>query len=597
MVAAVVMTGLLAGFLFWLQIVRHGEFVELSEDNYVVQASIRAPRGEILDRNGAVIAGSRQAFSICAVPRSFLRNPDEIRRLSGVLGMERAEILECLKPTAMSYRPTAVVRDADFATLSLVEEDFANLPDLMVVAEPVRAYPRGEILGHMIGYVGEVTAEEIKADSAYYQSGDFIGKAGIEKVYESRLRGKDGLRYVKFTPGGAAGPLEVEDLPKEAPRQGMDVVLHADLELQTRARRLLDGRRGSILAMDLRTGGILVMATSPGLDPGILADGVTPDEWREIVGSPEKPLLNRAIQATYPPGSTFKLVTAAAALERGIISPETTFKPCTGSYRFGNRAFRCWKPEGHGVTDLAEAIEVSCDVYFYQVGERLDPDRLASSARLWHLPGKTGIDLPGEVGGLVPDSSYYNRVLGERNWTRGVMLNLAIGQGEILLTPLEMLCFVAGIAGEGSYFRPACVDRVESPDRVEDVPSPVVELEMAPETIEVLREGMRRVVQGTKGTGRAARVEGIEIAGKTGTSQNPHGEDHAWFVCFAPFRNPEIALCVMLENAGHGGAVAAPLAGEILAAYFGVPDEETDEGPVPAAAEETAGDAEVNQGR
>ena len=559
--------------LFRLQIVKGDHYSELAENNYIVQASIRAPRGLVVDRNGTVIAGSRQAFSICAIPRSFLRNSEEIRTLSRLIGLDEEAIRLALEPTSRSYRPTAVVRDVDFTTLSRVEEMFADLPDVIVMSEPVRSYPRGTGFSHITGYVGEVTREELVQGRGRYGRGDFIGKTGIEKMYEEYLRGRDGERFLKFSPYGGASPIDIEGLPPKAPRPGMTVVLNVDGALQSLAYDLLDGRRGSVVAVDPRTGGVLILVSSPGFDPNLFATGISASDWEAIISAEGKPLLTRPVRSSYPPGSVYKIVTAAAALEAGKVGEHTRFRPCPGSYRFGNRVFACWKEEGHGTRDLVGAVMVSCDVYFYQLGERLGLDRFSGYSKGWYLDAGTGIDLPGEIAGLVPDVAYYNRVYGERGWTRGVMLNLAIGQGELLLTPIELVCFISGVASGGTYITPRCVERIESEDRAITVSAEMVELPMAPSTVRILREAMLSAVEGTEGTGRAARVPGIQVAGKTGTAQNPHGDDHASFICFAPYEDPEIVLFVMVENGGHGGAVAAPIAGEILARYLGTADE------------------------
>ena len=570
MVAAVVVFAALAIGAFRLQVVKHSRYRSLARDNYVVQVSIKAPRGEIVDRNGKLIAGCRQSFSICAVPRSILKNGREIRILSRIIEMDEDLIRTKLKPTARSYRPTAIVRDADFATLSAVEEAFADLPDVMVIAEPVRSYPGGRYFGHMLGYVGEVTREEIEASPANYASGDFIGKAGIEKQYDIYLKGRDGRRYVKFTPGGGTSPIEVEDPPRRSPRPGMRIFLHADASLQQLADELLDGRRGCILAIDVRTGGILVMASSPSFDPNLFAVGISTDDWKEIIESEAKPLINRTIQSTYPPGSTYKIVTAGMALEEGVLTAGTRFESCRGSYRFGNRTFACWKEEGHGVVDLLDAIKVSCDVYFYQLGERLSADMFGLYADKWRLDERTGVDLPGETRGLVPDGAYYDKTYGRGKWTKGIMLNLSIGQGELLLTPLELLCFVCGVANRGVYHVPRCVERAEAGETVQRFQGDPVGLGISESTLETLRKSMLRVVESEQGTGRTARVPGVQVAGKTGTSQNPHGDDHASFVCFAPFDDPEIAVYVLLENAGHGSTNAGPPARRLLMEYFGI---------------------------
>jgi len=316
------------------------------------------------------------------------------------------------------------------------------------------------------------------------------------------------------------------------------------------------------------------MASSPTFDPDLFAVGISPDDWKSIIGSEAKPLINRAIQSAYPPGSTFKIATAGMALEEGVITPRIRLEPCRGAYRFGNRTFRCWKEAGHGAVGLVEAIKVSCDVYFYQLGERLSPDIFGSYGAGWKLDKRTGVDLPGEITGLVPDGAYYDSAYGKGKWTRGIMLNLAIGQGEILVTPLELLCFFCGVANDGKYYVPRCVDRAETDGAVQRFRGDPVVLDISQATLEILKNSMLGVVEGDNGTGHAARLPGIRVAGKTGTTQNPHGDDHASFVCFAPFDNPEVAVYVLVENAGHGSTEAAPAARRLLMEYFGIAEPE-----------------------
>lgn len=569
-VAAVSVFAALAIAAFRLQVVEHAKYKSLARDNYVVQVSVKAPRGDIVDSDGVLIAGSRQAFSICAIPRTILRNPREMRILSRILGIDEEGIRSDLAEMARSYRPIAIVRDADFATLSIIEESFADLPDVMVISEPVRSYPLGRFFSHMIGYVGEATESEIRAAPAEYAPGDFIGKAGIEKQYESSLKGRDGVRYVKFTPGGGSGPLDVDDLPERSPRPGMEISLYADSHLQQLAYDLLDNRPGCIVAVDVASGGILVMASGPSFDPGLFAVGISAEDWGAILASEGKPLINRALQSSYPPGSTYKIVVAGMALEEGIVSPATRFEACRGSYRFGNRTFRCWKEEGHGSVDLIDAVKVSCDVYFYQLGERISVDMFGAYADRWRLTGLTGVDLPGELTGMVPNASYYDSTYGTGKWTKGLMLNLSIGQGEVLITPLELVCFVCAVANRGWYYPPRCVESARAGERVDRFQGDPVHLDISQSTVETLRKSMLMVVEGDDGTGRRVRLSGLRVAGKTGTAQNPHGDDHASFVCFAPYDDPEIAILVLLENAGHGSSEAAPLARRLLAEHFGI---------------------------
>lgn len=557
--------------LFYLQVVRGAHYVDLSNRNYIVQVSLKAPRGDIVDRDGQVVAGSRQSFSICGIPRLLLRNPEEARSLGSILGLSAEEVVARLRASAMSFRPTAVVRDVDFATVSRIEEDFADLPDVMVMAEPARSYPAAVDFAHLVGYVGEVTQQELEVGRGAYVTGDLVGRSGVEKIYEPYLAGLDGVKFMRFSVTGGSGPADVAELPSRSPKRGMRAVLYADAGLQRLAETLLLGERGSVVMLDVKTGGVLVLASSPDFNPALFAAGISSADWEALVGSEDKPLVNRAIQSSYPPGSTYKIVTAAAALEARVIDEHSSFGPCYGAYRYGDRSFACWKKDGHGTRDLVQAITVSCDIYFYQLGLALGLDRFSGSGEKWHLNGLTGIDLPGETKGLVPSRSYYDSRYGKGNWSKGSMLNLAIGQGEVLVTPLEMLTFVSGVANRGTYYPPACVARVESDDGWAYVPDrKPVALGMSPSTLEVLRRGMLGVCESPEGTGKGARVEGIRVAGKTGTAQNPHGGDHAWFVCFAPYEDPQVAVSVMLENAGHGGSVGAPIARQLIEHYYNI---------------------------
>lgn len=558
----------LVGFLFEYQVIRGKEFEDESKKNYVIKVPLKAARGEIVDSQGGVLASSRQSFSICAVPKTTLKSKNEIRLLARLLEVEDEFIVGKLSKTASSYRPVVILRDVDFSTLSVVEEMSASMPDILVVAEPVRSYPGGEWFCHLLGYVGEVTQEEVAGNPAKYASGDLIGRSGVEKSYDDVLSGTEGYKMVRVSMDGDEVPIDYEDVPSKAPQPGKRVRLSVRSDLQMLADSLLAGRRGCVIALAVETGDVLTLSSSPVFDPSLFAIGISASDWRRIIEDEDKPLLNRAIQCAYPPGSTYKLVTAAAGLEKGLVTENTRYKPCAGSYRFGRRVFKCWKPEGHGTSNLIRGITVSCDVYFYQLGERTMLEDFSSYSNLWRLADPTHIDLPNEVKGLIPGVDWYDRTYGKGRWTKGVMLNLAIGQGEILTTPLSLLCFVCGLANGGKYPVPRCVKAIGDDGHETETTPAFVDMPMSERTIATLSEAMRTVVMDEEGTGRAARVDGYEVAGKTGTAQNPHGDDHAWFVCYAPYDGPEIAICVMVENSGHGGSVAAPIAGRLLRLYF-----------------------------
>lgn len=576
----------LAGRLFYLQIIKGGHYAKLSERNYIVQVSIQAPRGEIVDTDGEVIAGSRQSFSICGVPRLLVHNRGEIAALGEILGLDPVEIVSRLRASAASFRPTPIVRDVDFATVSRVEEGFADLPDVMVVAEPARYYADGYAFAHLVGYLGEVTEQEIASSGGTYGVGDMVGRTGIEKAYESYLAGKGGLKFMRFSVTGGSSPADLIDLPQRSPERGAKIVLFADAGLQRLAETLLIGQRGAVVAADVRTGGILVLASAPAYDPSLFVTGISSSDWQALVTCEDKPMINRAIQSAYPPGSTYKIVTAGAALESRVVGEGSRMGACGGSLKVGNRVFSCWNKSGHGSRDLVDAIAVSCDVYFYQLGERLGVDQFYSWSQRWRLNELTGIDIPGEAKGLVPSRSYYDSRFGKGKWSRGLVVNLAIGQGEMLVTPVEMLAFVSAVANWGVCHPLTCLKQIETRDGTYVPQRNQTRLEMSRSTLDTLRRAMLAVCESPEGTGRGARLDGIEVAGKTGTAQNPHGDDHAWFVCFAPYDNPEIAICVMLENAGHGGSVGAPIAKTLMQHYFHMEEEPDSLG---SASEEVAG--------
>jgi penicillin-binding protein 2 len=450
----------------------------------------------------------------------------------------------------------------------VIEEMSASLSDVLVVAEPVRSYPAGERFCHLLGYVGEVTQDEVIANPTRYASGDLIGRSGVEKSYDDVLSGEEGYKMVRVSMDGDEVPLDYEDVPSVAPEPGKRVRLCARSDLQALADSTLAGRRGCAIVLGVKTGEVLALSSNPVFDPTLFATGISSADWKNIIEDKDKPLLNRAIQCAYPPGSTYKLVTASVGLEKRLVMESTTFKPCAGSYRFGRRVFKCWKEEGHGSSNLIRAVTVSCDVYFYQLGERMPLEDFSSCSNLWGLADVTHIDIPNEVRGLIPDAAWYDRAYGKGQWTRGVMLNIAIGQGEVLVTPLSLLCFVCGVANDGKYAVPHCVKAIGDDDDETETSPEFIDMHISDTVTATIRKAMRTVVEDREGTGKAARVPGYEVAGKTGTAQNPHGEDHAWFVCYAPYDDPEIAVCVMVENAGHGGSVAAPMAGRLLRYYF-----------------------------
>jgi penicillin-binding protein 2 len=431
----------------------------------------------------------------------------------------------------------------------------------------------------MLGYTGEVSDTDLR-ESGDLRRGDMIGRTGIEYVYEEFLRGQYGVRIIEISAEGTrigeyVGLVENEQLEGQVearpPVPGHDVYLTMDIGLQRAVEAAFEWNKGAVIVMDPRTGGILAAVSRPVYDPNIFIGGISEENWSELNEDPDKPMFNRTVQATYPPASTFKLIVAYAGLSERVVTRQEWMTPCYGGYQFGNRYFRCWKPEGHGYSNLTGAIVNSCDVYFYQLAERLQSDEFAYAGRLFGFGRRTGIDMPSEARGILPDKAYFDRRFGKGKWTRGHLLNYSIGQGDALATPVQLCQMTAMFANGGRRIRPHMVDRIEDSEgsiiyRFDEQPEKVPQIDQS--ILRFVQRSMRLVVSGETGTGRASAVPGVAVCGKTGTAQNPHGEDHALFVAYAPERDPEIAIAIVLEHAGHGGAMAAPLARKILSAYF-----------------------------
>lgn len=576
--------------LFYLQVIRHQHYSNLALSNRLHRERVVAPRGFIRDRNGVKLVVNTPVYQINILPNRIEDKQSRLGLACEWLGIDVEELRENVTEWLERYpdgREMMVVNAADKEQISVLVENKELFNFFKLVMKHRRQYPEGELAAHILGYVGEVTDEDIRKSEVLYP-GDIIGRAGIEYRYERFLRGVDGIRIVQISAEGAElGELEgtivrngnEEVVRSRSPTPGNDIYLTLDLELQKTVEQIFDWDRGSVIVMDPRGGEILVAVSRPGYDPNIFLAGVSVKAWKKLDENPDNPLFNRVVQATYPPGSVFKLVTAYAGLANRVVSGGTLLEPCFGGYRFGNRYFRCWKSAGHGYLGLRGAIVQSCDVYFYQVGERLTADQFAEAGATFGFGEKTGIDLPGEARGIIPDHAFYDRRFGTGKWTKGHLLNYSIGQGEILATPIQMCAFAAILANGGKRVRPHIVKKILSPNgetvlENETAATPIEDIDQS--ALRFVRRSMEGVVEDENGTGRAASLPNVRIAGKTGTSQNPHGEDHALFVAYAPAVNPTRVVMIVMENAGHGGAMAAPLARKIFSACFSAaPDEGT----------------------
>lgn len=562
---------LLAGRMLYLQTIRYESLYSQSENNRIRIQPIIPMRGKILDRERRPVVTNRGCYSLYVIPGEAAKS-GTLGKLSLLLSTDIDDLQRRIKKNQYGrYQPALVERDIDFEDVAILEEQNEYYPGAVYSKDQVRTYSDSLKSECFTGYVGEVSQEELnQLDPSVYRSGVLIGKAGIEKYYDRILRGIEGTEYLEVA---ATGQLlgTAADQPDRPPESGVDLVLTVDNDVQKAAGEAFGTFCcGAAVAIDPRNGEVLAMVSNPSNDASLFSGPVPDSTWKMILADSTNPLLNRPLNGLYPPGSTYKLMMAGAALESGVITPETMFSPCTGGYRFGNRVFKCWREGGHGSLGVIGALEQSCDVYFYQLGYRLGLDRIYEYSTACGFGKKTGIDLPRESIGLVPNKNWYNRKFGSGKWSSAVLLNLGIGQGELLVTPLQLTQFFCGLANNGRVYRPHLVKAVVTPDGRESENGGEVSftLPFSESTLRVLKAGLIAVVQGGSGTARGARINGVTVGGKTGTAQNPHGEDHAWFVGMAPADNPEIVACVIIENAGHGSEWAAPAVRKILMAYL-----------------------------
>ena len=582
--------------LWHMQVGEGEEYRSLSEHNRIRLKRVRATRGTILDRNGNIVVDNRPSFDLVLVPEDAHDVPAIIGSLGRLLGPDVGDLsaIVAAAHNRPAFEDVILVRDLDWERIVKIETHQFELPGVSVQVGPRRTYPFGEMAAHLLGYVAEVNQQERETRRGYHL-GDLIGKAGAERYWEDYLRGIDGGQQVEVDAVGRR--LRVLSEVDETP--GNSLVLTIDRDLQQTAEQAMEGHDGSVVALDTRTGEILAMVSRPAFDPNVFARGIRLAEWKGLLEDKKRPLNNKSVQGTYPPGSTYKVVMAAAALEEGVITPFTTIH-CGGGLFFGNRTFRCRRPQGHGAVNVHQALVRSCDVFFYQVGQRLGVDTIAEYSHRFGLGAPTGITLEHESPGTIPSSEWKRQRFGEP-WYPGETLSIAIGQGYVTTTPLQMASVMATIANGGIVYRPKFVKRIEGTDGtklLEESPEVVRDVGFKKSTLVQIREALSDVVNNKAGTGSNARLSGIEVGGKTGTAQasraggdksNQKGwsrdkRDHAWFIAFAPVDNPEIALVVLAEHAGqHGGTAAAPIARKVLARYFGVPDED------PAALKRVAG--------
>jgi penicillin-binding protein 2 len=553
-VVAVLLFLLLAARLWSLQAIQGDYYRVLSERNRMRDFAEPAPRGVIYDRRGQPLVTNRAAFTVSVLPME-VRHPDRLAdTLAALLGMDREEILSRLAAgRRRPFEPVRMRRDVGKSVVLTIEEHRLDLPGVVIEAEPVREYLHPTLAAHALGYLGEITQDELRVRPGY-RAGDLIGKTGIERTYDQVLRGSPG--HLRVEVDAAGRPVRVLD--RQTAQPGYSLVLNLDTALQTVAEQQLRGKVGAVVAMDPRSGEVLALASSPTYDPGLFAGGISATNWRRLTGDRGLPLLNRAAEGTYEPGSVFKIVTGLAALGEGIANRNSLFH-CTGSLQLGRWTFR--DLAAYGTVDFIRGTQVSCNVMFWTLGRALGGERLARYATGLGLGRPTGIDLPVEAAGLIPTAAWKHEVW-KAPWYPGDTLNMAIGQGFILTTPIQVARMISAVANGGVLVRPRLARRVLAADGREvgafGPERTPVGVPLAPGVLQVMREGLRAVVAG--GTGTAAEVPGLDVAGKTGSAENPRGRPHAWFAGYAPASRPALVVVVFIEHGHRGGLSAAPIA-------------------------------------
>jgi penicillin-binding protein 2 len=530
---------------------------------------------------------NRPSFNVVWIRESNKIDDEWLKNLTRILRQDPSLLLEKIRKMAGTpgHLPVRLAEDIDWETVARIENNRMYLPEIKIEVVPLRIYHYGNLASHLIGYMGEINKAELeKADKTRYKGGDLIGKMGLERLRETDLRGDKGHDNMEVNALG----FEQQYLKGDEPLPGNDLQLTLDVELQKIAEEEMSAKQhaGAVVAMEANTGRLLVLASAPELNLEEFVGGISHKAWQEMLNNPLHPLINKVIQGQYPPGSTYKPITAFAGLSEGLVNPNTSVF-CPGFYRFGNRVYRCWKRGGHGTVSLQRAVAESCDVYFYQLGLRLGVDRLAKYALMFGLGQKTGVEMEHEKAGIVPSTEWKKKRYGVK-WHEGETLSVAIGQGYDLTTPLQIAVMTSVIANGGTLYKPTVVEQVVDPDGKlvsSFKPEVLSRITGQGRNLKLVRDGMVEAVNSRRGTGREAQIDanGIVVGGKTGTAQVvrlaqykhlkeediPYDyRDHAWFTCFAPAANPEIVVTVLVEHGLHGGSAAAPIAAKILNRYF-----------------------------
>jgi penicillin-binding protein 2 len=582
-VIILVFLAVLIARLWFLQVRNGPDYEQLANNNRVRMRDIVAPRGNVLDQKGRVLVTNRPSFNIVWTKEDAPDPEKVIKQLAKILDTDISVLLDRIRKAADNPRhiPIRLKEDIDWNVLAYIENNRYELPGISIEVLPFRNYFFDGLASLNIGYLGEINKQELEErQDENYQVGDQLGKTGLEKLYEEELRGEKGRLYVEVDAHG----FEQRRLRGLEPLPGNDLQLTIDLELQKISETAMEGKAGAVVALEVGTGKVLALASTPSLKLEEFLGGISLNAWNELLNDPLHPLVNKAIMGLYPPGSTYKMIPAIAGITEREITPETVFY-CSGSLKFGNRTYGCWKRGGHGAVDLHRALAESCDVYFYMVGQKLGVDTLARYAESFGLGHLTGIELENEKSGLIPTSDW-KRTRYKEAWQKGETLSIVIGQGFNLTTPLQICKMTAAIANGGTLYRPQLIQAIYDPEgEILHSFSPAVAGEAlgSERTFKLVQKALVAAVNSKHGTGSAAKMEDITVAGKTGTAQVirlsqykgvdedqiPYKyRDHAWFTCYAPAEKPEIAVTVLVEHGSHGGSAAGPIAKTVLEAYF-----------------------------
>ena len=572
--------------LWFLQILGTDHYRELSERNRIRYVAIQAPRGAIFDRHGVLLVDNRPAFTVSALRQEVQDRPQMFSNLAKLLDIEAAVLEERWRKGQglPRYRPLPLVEDVGRQAMEMVQENSIDLPGILVEVKPFRAYPFGDMAAHLFGYLGEVTEDELRQpEFSGHRSGEMIGKTALERAYESRLQGAMGQKRIEVNVRGR----ELRQVTTRSPLPGDQIYLTIDSVLQKAAEDALADNAGSVVALDVNSGEVLALVSRPTFDPAWFARGITSEEWQDLSNNPRHPMTNKALRGQYPPGSTFKMVVALAALEAGTATPATKVS-CSGSMKLSRSyEFRCWKKEGHGSVDLHKAIKESCDVWFYQIGLETGIDQIASVAKRLGLGTQTGFPFGTERSGLIPTRAWKKKRFGT-SWYDGETVISAIGQGFVLTTPLQLATMASALANGGTVWKPQVVQKIVDLEGETEwllEPEKASETAWPPRHLTPIRKAMESVVNDVGGTAWRSRLDKVRFAGKTGTAQVVRKKsddeeeveeeevpyrfrDHALFVSYAPAENPQIAVAVVVEHGGHGSSAAAPVAKAIYDAYF-----------------------------